>query len=123
MIQYDVTISILYLVYIVDYFTNVLGDAHMKTMDYREFLGLCSQWNIFPTLLSKTTLSEIFKKANVEDDAGDAGGHECNFEEYKSAMIGIATALGVPIMCNGRNLASKPTFGLPQASKIQSALK
>ena len=102
---------------------HVLGDAHMKTMDYREFLGLCSQWNIFPTLLSKTTLSEIFKKANVEDDAGDAGGHECNFEEYKSAMIGIATALGVPIMCNGRNLASKPTFGLPQASKIQSALK
>ena len=33
----------------------------MKTMDYREFLHLCSSWKIFPGLLSKTHLTDIFK--------------------------------------------------------------
>jgi hypothetical protein len=33
----------------------------MKTMDYREFLGMCLSWKIFPGLLTKTQLTDIFK--------------------------------------------------------------
>jgi hypothetical protein len=72
---------------------HVLGDAHLKTMDYKEFVGLCTHLKIFPTLLSRTQLSEIFKKANDGEDSGDSGGHEFTFEEYKSAMVGIASGL------------------------------
>jgi len=30
-------------------------------VDYREFLHVCSEWKIFPGVLSKTRLSDIFK--------------------------------------------------------------
>ena len=92
-------------------------------MDYREFLGLCSQWKIFPSLLSKSALADIFKQANNSgEDSGDTGGHEFTFEEYKVAMIGIASALKLPIMSNGRNLASHLTFAVKKETVFCSRI-
>ena len=71
----------------------------------REFLGLCTHLKIFPALLSRTRLSDIFKEANEVGDEADAGGHEFTFEEYKTAMVGIAAGR--------RDASSYPSSLLP----------
>jgi hypothetical protein len=87
-------------------------------MDYKEFLGLAQYLKVYPNLLARYQLSEIFKAANSEDHGEDEGGHELNFDEFKSAMIGMASELDLPIMCNGRNLASTITFPLKREAAV-----
>ena len=97
---------------------HVIGDSHLKTMDYKEFLGLAQYLKVYPNLLARYQLSEIFKEANSEDHGEDEGGHELNFDEFKSAMIGMASELDLPIMCNGRNLASTIKFPLKREAAV-----
>jgi HEAT repeat protein len=104
----------------------IAADWHLKSMDFKEFLVVAQYLKVFPNLIARYQLSEIFRAANRDsvDDQGEGEDvNELNFDEFKSAIIGIASALDLPILCNGRNLASKVTFPLKREVSIASNLK
>ena len=47
----------------------------------------------------------IEQEANTAEDANDDGGHELTFEEWKRAMIGIASALDLPSENVGKKIS------------------
>ena len=104
----------------------IAADWHLKLMDFKEFIVVAQYLEVFPKLIARYQLSEIFRAANRDSvDQGEGEDvDELNFDEFKSVMIGIGIALELelPILCNSRNLASKVTFPLKKEVSIASNL-